>query len=128
MDELGFVRPARDPKRCGRPLRRYQKDSILAAKQPRQRGLARRIDSAKGLQGLRAHLHPYNSIFPSKDSMAIYELDGIAPKLGPGAWVADSAQVMGMVELGENASVWFGCVLRGDSDWIRIGRNSNIQD
>ena len=60
--------------------------------------------------------------------MAIYELDGQSPRLAQGAWVADSAQVIGMVELGENASVWFGCVLRGDSDWIRIGRNSQVQD
>ncbi len=60
--------------------------------------------------------------------MAIYELDGKAPQLAAGAWVADSAQVMGTVELGENASVWFGTVVRGDTETIRIGRNSNIQD
>jgi len=60
--------------------------------------------------------------------MAIYELDGKAPQLGAGAFVADSAQVIGTVELGENASVWFGAVVRGDTDVIRIGRNSNIQD
>ncbi len=60
--------------------------------------------------------------------MAIYELDGIAPRLGPGAWVADEAQVIGNVELGENATVWFGAVLRADNDLIRIGRNSNVQD
>ena len=60
--------------------------------------------------------------------MAIYELDGKAPQLGEGAWVADSAQVIGTVELGANASVWFGVVIRGDTEYIRIGRNSNIQD
>ena len=60
--------------------------------------------------------------------MAIYELDGKAPQLGDGAWVADSAQVIGTVELGANASVWFGVVIRGDTENIRIGRNSNIQD
>lgn len=60
--------------------------------------------------------------------MAIYELDGKAPKLGDGAWVADSAQVIGTVELGANASVWFGVVIRGDTEGIRIGRNTNIQD
>jgi carbonic anhydrase/acetyltransferase-like protein (isoleucine patch superfamily) len=60
--------------------------------------------------------------------MAIYELDGIAPQLAQGAWVADSAQVIGRVELGENASVWYGTVIRGDTEQIRIGRNSNIQD
>jgi carbonic anhydrase/acetyltransferase-like protein (isoleucine patch superfamily) len=61
-------------------------------------------------------------------TMAIYELDGKAPKLGEGAWVADSAQVIGNVELGANASVWFGVVIRGDNETIRIGRNANIQD
>ena len=60
--------------------------------------------------------------------MAIYELDGKTPRLASGAWVADSAQVIGDVELGENASVWFGTVVRGDGDAIRIGRGSNIQD
>lgn len=60
--------------------------------------------------------------------MAIYELDGKAPQMGTGAWVADSAQVIGAVELAENASVWFGAVVRGDTETIRIGRNSNIQD
>jgi carbonic anhydrase/acetyltransferase-like protein (isoleucine patch superfamily) len=35
---------------------------------------------------------------------------------------------MGQVELAENASVWYGCVVRGDNETIRIGRNSNIQD
>lgn len=60
--------------------------------------------------------------------MALYELDGVCPQLGPGAWVADSAQVIGAVELAENASVWFGTVIRGDTETIRIGRNSNIQD
>ncbi|MCM2253988.1 MAG: gamma carbonic anhydrase family protein, partial [Ramlibacter sp.] len=54
--------------------------------------------------------------------------DGKAPKLHPGAWVADSAQVIGDVELGENASVWPGAVIRGDTDRIRVGRNTNIQD
>jgi carbonic anhydrase/acetyltransferase-like protein (isoleucine patch superfamily) len=60
--------------------------------------------------------------------MAIYELDGKAPQLGDGAWVADSAQVIGAVELAADASVWFGAVVRGDTETIRIGRNSNVQD
>lgn len=60
--------------------------------------------------------------------MALYELDGTSPTLAEGAWVADSAQVIGAVELGENASIWFGAVARGDNEPIRIGRNSNIQD
>ena len=60
--------------------------------------------------------------------MALYELDGVAPKLAEGAWVADSAQLIGNVILGENASVWFGTVARGDNEPITIGRNSNVQD
>ena len=60
--------------------------------------------------------------------MAIYELDGEAPALDPTAWVADSAQVMGRVELAAESSVWFGAVIRGDTEVIRIGRGSNIQD
>jgi carbonic anhydrase/acetyltransferase-like protein (isoleucine patch superfamily) len=60
--------------------------------------------------------------------MAIYELDGKSPQLGEGAWIADSAQVIGAVELGPNANVWFGTVIRGDTETIRIGRNTNIQD
>ncbi len=60
--------------------------------------------------------------------MALYELDGTAPVLGTGAWVADSAQVIGAVELAEGASVWFGAVIRGDTETIRVGRNSNVQD
>ena len=60
--------------------------------------------------------------------MAVYELDGVAPKMAATAWVADSAQVMGNVELADNTSVWFGAVIRGDTETIRIGRGSNIQD
>ena len=60
--------------------------------------------------------------------MAVYELDGVAPRIAASAWVADSAQVMGDVELAEDSSVWFGAVLRGDTELIRIGHGSNIQD
>jgi len=58
----------------------------------------------------------------------IYELDGSAPQIGPGAWVAPSADLMGRVVLEEDASVWFGAVLRGDNEEIRVGRGSNVQD
>ena len=60
--------------------------------------------------------------------MALYEVDGKAPQVHSTAWVADSAEVMGNVHLGADASVWFGCVLRGDSDPLTIGEGSNIQD
>jgi carbonic anhydrase/acetyltransferase-like protein (isoleucine patch superfamily) len=60
--------------------------------------------------------------------MALYEIDGVAPQLAQSAYVADSAQVIGRVVMGENASLWFGVVARGDSDTLTIGRNSNVQD
>jgi carbonic anhydrase/acetyltransferase-like protein (isoleucine patch superfamily) len=53
---------------------------------------------------------------------------GISPIVAPGAWVAENAMVLGQVELGANASVWYGSVLRGDVGRIRIGENTNIQD
>jgi carbonic anhydrase/acetyltransferase-like protein (isoleucine patch superfamily) len=60
--------------------------------------------------------------------MALYEVDGKTPQVDATAWVADSAQVMGNVSLGPEASVWFGCVLRGDTETMHIGEGSNIQD
>lgn len=60
--------------------------------------------------------------------MAVYELDGKAPVLGEGSWVADSAQVIGDVVMAQDASVWFGAVVRGDTETIHIGARSNIQD
>lgn len=60
--------------------------------------------------------------------MAIYELDGAAPRIADSAWVAESAQVIGDVELADEVSIWFGAVIRGDMDTIRIGRRTNIQD
>lgn len=60
--------------------------------------------------------------------MAIYQLGDHTPDIAPTAWVADSAQVIGAVTLAENASVWFGAVLRGDTEHLTVGRNSNVQD
>lgn len=60
--------------------------------------------------------------------MAIYQLDDHVPDVADTAWVADSAQVIGRVTLGDDVSVWFNAVLRGDSDTLTIGAGSNIQD
>ncbi len=60
--------------------------------------------------------------------MSIYQLDDLVPEVHPSAFVADSARVIGDVSLAEDSSVWFGAVIRGDSDRIRIGAGSNIQD
>ena len=53
---------------------------------------------------------------------------GTAPNIHNSAFVADDAIVIGNVEIGEDASVWFGCILRGDVNYIRIGARTNVQD
>jgi carbonic anhydrase/acetyltransferase-like protein (isoleucine patch superfamily) len=60
--------------------------------------------------------------------MAIYQLGDAVPQIHESAWVAESAQVMGRVQLDQDASIWFGAVLRGDNEPIHIGQGSNIQD
>ena len=60
--------------------------------------------------------------------MTIYQLDDSTPDLHESAWVADSAQVIGNVELAEGANLWFGVIVRGDNETVRIGRNCNVQD
>jgi len=62
--------------------------------------------------------------------MTVYSLGDTAPTLPPEGeyWIAPSASVMGNVALKQNASIWWGAVLRGDNDPITIGENSNIQD
>lgn len=60
--------------------------------------------------------------------MAVYGLDQVAPRVADSAWIADSAQVIGQVDVAAHASVWFGAVVRGDTESITIGQGSNIQD
>ncbi len=50
------------------------------------------------------------------------------PRVHPTAYIDDSAQVIGDVEIGEESSVWMAVVIRGDVHQIRIGRRSNVQD
>ena len=58
-----------------------------------------------------------------------YALDGQSPRLrGEGHYIAPGAVLIGNVELGPEASVWFTAVLRGDNDGIRVGAQSNVQD
>jgi carbonic anhydrase/acetyltransferase-like protein (isoleucine patch superfamily) len=55
-------------------------------------------------------------------------LDSRLPVLGTGAWVAPSADLIGDVVLGEEASVWFGAVIRADNTVIAVGARSNVQE
>jgi len=54
--------------------------------------------------------------------------EGATPRIDPAAFVAPGARLIGDVELGPEASVWYNCVLRGDMNRIRIGARSNVQD
>ncbi|NLW39315.1 MAG: gamma carbonic anhydrase family protein [Tissierellia bacterium] len=58
----------------------------------------------------------------------IKKLKGIEPKVHEDAFVADTAMVIGDVNIGEGTSIWYGAVLRGDIENITIGKFSNIQD
>jgi carbonic anhydrase/acetyltransferase-like protein (isoleucine patch superfamily) len=53
---------------------------------------------------------------------------GILPTIHPDAWIAPGAVVIGDVHIGAFSNVWFGCVIRGDVNTIRIGERTNIQD
>ena len=59
---------------------------------------------------------------------ALFTLDGVAPRIAATAFVAPTAAVIGDVEIGAQSSVWFHCVLRGDTNLIRVGKRTNIQD
>ena len=58
----------------------------------------------------------------------IRSFNNITPKIAASAFVADDAIIIGDVEIGEDASVWFGSIIRGDVNFIRIGDRTNIQD
>ena len=57
-----------------------------------------------------------------------YNPKGISPTISPKAFIAPGAAVIGDVEIGEDCGVWFGCVIRGDVNIVRIGSRTNIQD
>ena len=58
----------------------------------------------------------------------IRALGDLRPRIGRGVFLAETCAVIGDVELGDEASVWFGAVLRGDIGPIRIGARTNVQD
>ncbi len=58
----------------------------------------------------------------------IYPYKEWTPQLGANSWIAPSADVVGNVTMGEECSIWFGCVVRGDVHYITIGDRTNIQD
>ena len=58
----------------------------------------------------------------------IRPLNGIAPKIGRNCFIAENAAIIGDVEIGDDCSIWYGAVLRGDVNPIRLGNRVNIQD
>ena len=60
--------------------------------------------------------------------MTLIPFGGKAPLIDPAAFVAPGARLIGDIEIGPDASVWYNCVLRGDMNRIRIGARSNVQD
>ena len=58
----------------------------------------------------------------------IFAVGGVKPEIHPTSFIHPSAEVSGKVRIGARASVWGGCVLRGDVDWIDVGEDCNIQD
>lgn len=62
------------------------------------------------------------------NAASIIPFNGVAPKIADDVFIADGARVIGDVEIGAGASIWFNVVVRGDVNIIRIGEGSNIQD
>lgn len=60
--------------------------------------------------------------------MILKSYKGKTPKIHPSAWIAENAVIIGDVEIGEKTSLWYGVVIRGDCNFIRIGKGTNIQD
>ena len=58
----------------------------------------------------------------------IYMLDGIAPQIDPTAWIAPEAVLIGKVVVEAEANIWFGAMIRGDNEEIRVGAGSNVQE
>ena len=58
----------------------------------------------------------------------IRPLNGITPKIGRNCFIAENAAIIGDVEIGDDCSIWYGAVLRGDVNPIRLGNRVNIQD
>ena len=58
----------------------------------------------------------------------LIEFQGHMPTIGQNVLVCEGAKIIGEVSIGDNASIWFNCVLRGDVNYIKIGKNTNVQD
>ena len=64
----------------------------------------------------------------TRDDITILPLGGKAPRIHSSAFIAPGCRIIGDVEIGPDASIWYNCVIRGDANRIIIGARSNIQD
>jgi carbonic anhydrase/acetyltransferase-like protein (isoleucine patch superfamily) len=60
--------------------------------------------------------------------MPVISIPKATPKIHPSVYISEGAQVIGEVEIGEQSSVWFGSVIRGDVNFIKLGKRTNVQD
>lgn len=59
---------------------------------------------------------------------SIIAYNGMVPKIDPSAFICEGVKIIGDVEVGKDASIWYNCVVRGDVHYIKIGEGTNIQD
>ena len=71
--------------------------------------------------------HPH-STHADHPGVTILPFNGKTPVIHPSAFVAPGCRIIGDVEIGADASIWYNCVIRGDDNYIRIGARTNIQD
>jgi carbonic anhydrase/acetyltransferase-like protein (isoleucine patch superfamily) len=68
------------------------------------------------------------SLATGNSGTMLIAFEGVAPQIHPTAWIAPGCMIIGDVQIGASASIWYNCVLRGDVNAIRIGAGTNVQD
>ena len=69
-----------------------------------------------------------NETHPGFEGGLILPFKGVWPKIGNDVFIAPTATIIGDVEIADEAVIMFGCTVRGDTNWIKIGKHSNLQD
>jgi carbonic anhydrase/acetyltransferase-like protein (isoleucine patch superfamily) len=70
----------------------------------------------------------YDMKYETSNNASIITFNGITPKIHPSVFLCEGVRIIGDVEIGEDSSVWYNTVIRGDVNYIRIGSRTNIQD
>ena len=78
--------------------------------------------------GYKMQLHPYNDYKETNNMALIRKVRGFTPKKGKNCFLAETAVLIGDVTIGDECSIWYNTVLRGDVNSITIGNRVNIQD